>query len=512
MSRKRRSQGDEHPRRSPPRIAIAFEDDHVIVVDKPAGMPTQTPRRTRTQTLLDLVNDHVHSSPGTNFRVRAINRLAPEISGLVLFAKSERAERRLLAAAKHGEFSRTYVAVVRGELRPGKTAGVIQTDDDATRRRRSTKGRTSPKDTPSKPAVTKYRSIHQTEGLSLVELVPETHRRDQLITHLASIDHPIVGSASDPRSKASETPMLHLRSLGFVHPLTGKTEATECPLPESFRRLMPSAKTDAAPEQDTSWQGVARWYSEYQTGARNDHFRDTIHPGVRRLLGSVKGQRVLDVACGEGLLASILTDDGASVVGVDAAPDLIEAARARRINRAAFVVADASTLTDLRDAPLDAPFDAACCVMAIMNIEHLDRTLRGIAQHLKHGAPFVIVMLHPAFRAPKQTSWIWERDDAGKKRQARRIDAYLSERSTRITMNPGRAAHGHDPVETITFHRPLSVYVRELARAGLMIDAMEEWPSARKSEPGPRADEENRARAEIPMFLGIRARRSTRSR
>ena len=72
-------------------------------------------------------------------------------------------------------------------------------------------------------------------------------------------------------------------------------------------------------------------------------------------------------------------------------------------------------------------------------------------------------------------------------------------------MNPGAASSGAERIVTLTHHRPIQTYVRLLREAGLMIDALEEWPSARESEPGPRAAEENRARREIPMFLAIRA-------
>ncbi len=72
-------------------------------------------------------------------------------------------------------------------------------------------------------------------------------------------------------------------------------------------------------------------------------------------------------------------------------------------------------------------------------------------------------------------------------------------------MNPGEVAAGKPPVVTLTYHRPIEAYVQACARAGLLVDALEEWASTRHSEPGPRATEENRARREIPMFLALRA-------
>jgi hypothetical protein len=95
--------------------------------------------------------------------------------------------------------------------------------------------------------------------------------------------------------------------------------------------------------------------------------------------------------------------------------------------------------------------------------------------------------------------------DAPAPRQYRRVDGYLSSGSKEIVMNPGAAASGKEPVVTMTYHRPIQAYINALGHAGFAVDAMEEWPSVRQSQPGPRAAEENRARREIPMFLALRA-------
>jgi hypothetical protein len=153
--------------------------------------------------------------------------------------------------------------------------------------------------------------------------------------------------------------------------------------------------------------------------------------------------------------------------------------------------------------------------MALMNIDPLEPVFRGAAELLRPGGALVGVILHPAFRAPKRTSWGWDagagRAGSAGARQYRRVDAYLSPARAPITMNPGYAAHGAEAVETATFHRPLQDYVRALAAAGFVIETIEEWASQRESEPGPRAAEENRARREIPMFLAFRAVRPSSS-
>jgi hypothetical protein len=133
-------------------------------------------------------------------------------------------------------------------------------------------------------------------------------------------------------------------------------------------------------------------------------------------------------------------------------------------------------------------------------------------------------VLHPAFRAPRQTSWGFDESTANHKfkgkdrddrhhpkhqphttfRQYRRVDGYLSPAVQDIVMNPGATSKGKSAVVTQTFHRPIQAYVNAFAKAGLLVSALEEWPSARSSEPGPKAAEENRIRREIPMFLAIR--------
>jgi hypothetical protein len=84
--------------------------------------------------------------------------------------------------------------------------------------------------------------------------------------------------------------------------------------------------------------------------------------------------------------------------------------------------------------------------------------------------------------------------------QYRRVDRYLLPRKTPIVTHPGKSQ-----AYTWSFHRPIEAYVKALAAAGLWIDAMEEWPSHKTSDSGPRAAAENTARKEIPMFLALRA-------
>jgi SAM-dependent methyltransferase len=143
-------------------------------------------------------------------------------------------------------------------------------------------------------------------------------------------------------------------------------------------------------------------------------------------------------------------------------------------------------------------YHAAACVLAIQNIHPLAPVLGAVNRVLLPGGKLVMVMTHPCFRGAKETSWGW---DDKEKIQYRRVDRYLIPRKTPIITHPGSEERQY----TWTFHRPIEEYVKGLARAGLLVDAMEEWPSHKNSDSGPRAPAENLARKEIPLFMAIRA-------
>src|SRR5208282_3098211 len=157
-------------------------------------------------------------------------------------------------------------------------------------------------------------------------------------------------------------------------------------------------------------------------------------------------------------------------------------------------VADARNLDFL---PAD-HFHAAACVLAIQNMHPPAAIFQSVARLLGAGGRLVIVMMHPCFRIPRQTSWGW---DEIAKVQYRRVDGYLLPRKTPIVTHPGKAPDAY----TWTFHKPLEAYFKALRNAGLAVDALEEWPSHKTSDSGPRAAAENVARKEIPLFLALRA-------
>ncbi len=531
-------------------LKIVHEDADLLIVDKPSGLlSANLPGETR-DSLFDRVKDYIKSGRKSRkpARVWIIHRLDKEASGLLVFAKSEKAFHWLKEDFKAKRIKRLYLAVVEGEISGGEggglASGTIQTfisedefgnarsigvgetarntGPDARRERWSKRPPMRPGETPDKPqlAVTHYRVLANGQKRSLVQLRLETGRKNQIRLHMKEMSHPIIGdrrfgATSDPIQRVA----LHATDLGFTHPSTGQPVRFVSQAPPSFYRSVgvepPSAQALPLPEPvqqaaaaaEGSWDHVAPWYDQLIEEGRSDHFQDVIVPGTLHLLQPVAGMRVLDIACGQGLLSRKLAGLGLQVVGVDASPRLIESAKERSQGLSIeYAVADARSLGG---AGLAEKFDAAICTMALMNIEPMEPVLRGAAELLKPGAPLVLVILHPAFRAPGQTAWGWDEKGAGANKngpkQFRRVDGYLSNGQTPITMNPGDVAKGETPVQTWTFHRPLQGYIKALSEASFLVESLEEWPSRRSSQPGPRAAEENRARREIPMFLGIRA-------
>lgn len=251
------------------------------------------------------------------------------------------------------------------------------------------------------------------------------------------------------------------------------------------------------PAASTSWERVSGWYASH---LKQDDFlqRDIVIPGTLSLLQDAEAGAHLDIACGDGNFARVFAQafPGRSFVGLDASPSLIRFAEQKRLRNARFVVGDAQALPRLAEAP----FTSASCILAIQNIEDPGDAFQSLHHLLAPGAPFVFVLNHPCFRQPRQSGWGWDEE---RKIQYRRIDRYLSSYEMPIVAHPGKAPS----VTTTSYHRSISYYVSELANAGFVVDALEEWTSPAKSDSGPRAKAENVSREEFPLFLAIRARR-----
>jgi ubiquinone/menaquinone biosynthesis C-methylase UbiE len=247
---------------------------------------------------------------------------------------------------------------------------------------------------------------------------------------------------------------------------------------------------DKENKADTSWGKVADWYDDLVL-SENSYQKTVILPGVLRLLGEIKGEKILDVACGQGFFAAEFSSKDALVSGVDISPELIKKAQSNA-PKAKFYVAQSHELLEV----VSPSFDKATLILAAQNIEKIDETYKSVWKLLKPKGKFVVVLNHPAFRIPKHSSWIFD-EKAGV--QSRKIDAYMREIRQEILMHPG----DRNSKTTVSFHRPLQYFFKLATNNNFSVLRLEEWISDRESQKGPRKKAEDESRKEFPLFLAM---------
>ena len=250
-----------------------------------------------------------------------------------------------------------------------------------------------------------------------------------------------------------------------------------------------------SPRADPSWDHVAAWYDGW-VGQRGSVYHQRLAiPTALELLDPGPGEQILDIGAGQGVLAPFILGRGAGYTGIDASPRLIELAR-RRHRAARFLVGDARRL-DLIGGLRPHGLDAAVFLLSIGDMDRLELITASLDWVLRARARVVIVMTHPAFRQPRHSGWGY---DGARKLMYRRIDGYLTPMAVPMDAVPGAGP-------TWSQHRPISEYINRLGAIGFAVDAMREVPDLTPSErPGGRrpVPADNR---DIPLFLGIRARR-----
>ncbi len=216
--------------RFPSRLGLVHEDDDLLVVDKPAGLLTIATARAREHTAYRLLRDYVHALPGGGARLFVVHRLDRETSGLLVFAKSPEAKRRLQEQFVARSAERVYIAVVDGRVSTasGTLDGLVWQDRALRIRTGGGPG--------ARQAITQYRVRDRRRESTELELVLQTGRRGQIRAQLAALGHPITGDAAfgsrrDPVGRLC----LHATRLGFTSP-GGRRMAFNSPPPPEFRR------------------------------------------------------------------------------------------------------------------------------------------------------------------------------------------------------------------------------------------------------------------------------------
>ena len=237
------------------------------------------------------------------------------------------------------------------------------------------------------------------------------------------------------------------------------------------------------------WEQVAHSYDKI-VGKEGHYFHQhVIMPSLIKLFHFEKydAPKLLDLGCGQGFLQGYLPKS-VGYTGVDASKSLIALAKQKR--KGTFEVHDLTKPLSLKEKK----FSHITLILSLQNMGPPDVVLESAKEHLAENGTIFIVLNHPYFRIPRQTSW---GIDEAKKIQFRRIDRYLTPLIIPIAMAPSKK---EDSEMTSSYHFPLSTYVNILGNLSLGVTHMEELISDKEST-GKFAKMENRSREEFPLFL-----------
>lgn len=224
-------------------INIIYEDDDVIIVDKPKGLVVHPASGNERGTLVNAIMYHAKdklSSINGVVRPGIVHRIDKDTSGILVIAKNDNAHIKLSEQFKEHSITRKYIALVHGEISKDNITINLPIGRDIADRK---KMKVTIKN--SKNAITHIKVIQRFKGYTLVEATLETGRTHQIRVHLSHIGFPIVGDYIYGKKKnefSVEGQMLHAKHLGFIHPTTGEYIYFESELPEYFKEVLDKIK------------------------------------------------------------------------------------------------------------------------------------------------------------------------------------------------------------------------------------------------------------------------------
>ena len=227
-------------------LDIIYEDDDLLVVNKPKGMVVHPAAGNPVGTLVNALLYHCGDSLsgiGGVVRPGIVHRIDKDTSGLLMVAKNDTAHLKLSEQIKEHSFTREYEAVIIGHLKEQK--GSI---DAPIGRSKNDRKKMAVTELNSKNAVTRYEVLEEYPGFSYVRLRLETGRTHQIRVHMAYLGHPLAGDGVYGGRNAERImeggQCLHARKIGFIHPTTGKYMEFTSPLPEYFTKFLEKLRNE----------------------------------------------------------------------------------------------------------------------------------------------------------------------------------------------------------------------------------------------------------------------------
>jgi 23S rRNA pseudouridine1911/1915/1917 synthase len=202
-------------------IPVIYEDEWLLVLDKPQGLLTIPSPKNESRTLTSILNQDLITR-NISYRLHPCHRLDRQTSGLIIYAKGKSVQKKMMELFHLKKIKKTYLAFVQGQL--AKMTGEINIPIER------------------KPAQTRYRVIQKKNNFSILEIEPVTGRTNQIRIHFSQIGHPIVGedkfSFRRDFKLRSKYLCLQAKKLEFNHPVTGKLVQLSLDLPESMGKLL----------------------------------------------------------------------------------------------------------------------------------------------------------------------------------------------------------------------------------------------------------------------------------
>lgn len=256
----------------------------------------------------------------------------------------------------------------------------------------------------------------------------------------------------------------------------------------------PSERPTTKTSSKTSWGGVSNWYSDLVGESGHYFHQHLILPKIKQLLDLQPTDSLLDLGCGEGVLERTIPENQ-KYLGIDIGDALLKEARKKaKSTQHRFMLWNLT-----RKVNFPGLYSKAVCILALQNMVNGKQCVENAAAGLEKNGQFILVLNHPCFRIPRQSSW---GIDEKNKLQYRKVNRYLSDLEIPIQMSPGK----DQSKMTWSYHHPLSTYFTWLHEAGFVVEDCQEWASDKESA-GKAAKMENRSRQEIPLFMCIIARK-----